>query len=133
MHDLWLRFDTSVFVTDNSATTPIAPAACQRKSNRQASASCDRLVCPQQEAGHRCHTARLEAAPELAAVIHAGGVLADAALANQSPSSLRDAAAAKGVAVAKNAGRLRSHPLSTQVSIQLHTAGHHFTLLVDSL
>jgi len=50
-------------------------------------------------------------------VIHAGGVLADAALANQSPSSMREAAAAKDVAVAKSGGRLRIHPLSTQVSI----------------
>ena len=74
-------------------------------------------VCPQQEAGLRFYTARADAAPELAAVIHAGGVLADAALAKQSPSSLREAAAAKVVAVAKNAGRLRTHPLSTQVSI----------------
>ena len=71
--------------------------------------------CVRQEAGYRCCAARPDAAPELTAVIHAGGVLMDAALANQSSGSMREAAAAKGVAVAKHGGRLRCYPLATQV------------------
>ena len=55
-------------------------------------------------------------------MIHAGGVLADAALANQTPSDMREAAAAKGIAVAKNGGRLGAHPLSQQVCEHWHAA-----------
>ena len=63
------------------------------------------------------YTRRPHRGTGMAAVFHAGGVLADALIANQSLSGIREAAAAKGVAVVKSSKWTCAHPLTTQVGM----------------
>ena len=65
------------------------------------------------------YTSRMGTAAGLTAVFHAGGVLSDASIASQSPSSIREAAAAKAVAVVKGTTWARAHPLTMQVGMLL--------------
>jgi methylmalonyl-CoA mutase cobalamin-binding subunit len=69
------------------------------------------------------YTSRPGTAAGLATVFQAGGVLADASIANQSPSSIREAAAAKGVAAVKASTWARAHPLTTQVGVLGNSLG----------
>ena len=62
-------------------------------------------------------TSRPGTAAGLAAVFDAGGVLADASIASQSPNSIREAAAAKAVAAVKSSTWARAHPLTMRVGL----------------